>query len=340
MGFGQAEHHQAAGSGHTEETARNVGGDVLAERADDHHDEDDELRPGVGHEGAEVDEHPDADEEVGNKDGIADKLDAVHQRCAARDETVEDEACEEGAQDALQTSQFGGCCRQKHHADDEDVLHHTVAVGAEKPGDDAGKDDEEQGCEGRNLQQEKAPEKQVGRALQRARQSGQHQQCKQQRNHRRRHAHCDALVARQPVATHDGVTHQRVAGKDARQQQRRRHTESEPPESGRKAQHKGHERCHRTEDGALQLVLFQAGEVHLQTCQKHDVVDAHLAKEFERLVTLQQVKPVFTDKHTGQNHADEMWDAQTAEQHRCQQDDGQHDEEDPGVIGDGQRKVR
>ena len=143
-------------------------------------------------------------------------------------------------------------------------------------------------------------------------------------------------MARQSITPHDGVTHQRMARKDTRQQQRSRHLETEQPVTSGKAQHKRHQRRHTAEQTTAQLILFQAREVHLETCQEHDVVDAHLTEKFERVVPFQQVEAVLTHEHTGQNHADEMRNAQPRKEHRRQQNDGEHKEEYPRVVGNGQ----
>ena len=64
-----------------------------------------------------------------------------------------------------------------------------------------------------------------------------------------------------------------------------------------------------TKDEALVAVLFQILQVHLQTCQEHDVVDAHLAEQFERCVSCKEIEAVFANQHTCQNHSDEMRNA-------------------------------
>ena len=82
----------------------------------------------------------------------------------------------------------------------------------------------------------------------------------------------------------------------------------------------------------LRDVLLQVLQVHFKTCQKHDIIDTHLAEELETAVALQNIETILANHHTGQNHADDVRDAQSAQDNGSKQDDHQHQEENPSGV--------
>ena len=79
VGRCQTEHHVAVGLGQSEEQGREIGGQRLAERAEEGDEEHDAPHLRSRGQRAQVDQHTHADEEERDEQGIADKLDAVHQ---------------------------------------------------------------------------------------------------------------------------------------------------------------------------------------------------------------------------------------------------------------------
>ena len=85
---------------------------------------------------------------------------------------------------------------------------------------------------------------------------------------------------------------------------------------------------------AFTPVLLKTNKVHLQSSKEHDIVDAHLPKKLKTRIAFQNVEPVFPNENSCENHTNEVRNAQFRENHRCQQDDSEHDEKHPSVVGD------
>ena len=105
MGRGEAEHHVSIGLRQSEDETGDIGCDSLSKGAEE---DDEEYHPDdvdAREEGAHVDEHAHTNQEVGDEQGITDKLDAVHQGRDVGDVSVEDQSGEEGAEDAFEADE-------------------------------------------------------------------------------------------------------------------------------------------------------------------------------------------------------------------------------------------
>ena len=139
MGVGQTEYHLPVKGAHVIGELRYPGGKPFAQRCHyRHHYGYIESVPSRKYH-LDIDEHSHADEKVRDENGVAHKLDAVHQRRHIGDVAVHDDASEESAKHALKTYKPGGAARQKHHGEYKYELHHAVAVVLEKPSGDARK---------------------------------------------------------------------------------------------------------------------------------------------------------------------------------------------------------
>ena len=106
MGAAQAEDDRPLVAGEFERFLSEQRGDVFGGGdQDDHHGSDLDTLP-VAEESPVVDQHAYADQKEGDEDGVADEFDAVHQGRGARDEAVEGQTREEGADDRLQSGQM------------------------------------------------------------------------------------------------------------------------------------------------------------------------------------------------------------------------------------------
>ena len=143
-------------------------------------------------------------------------------------------------------------------------------------------------------------------------------------------------MPRHAIAPHNGVCHEGVRGEDTGQEHRRAYPEAQQrhayphPQGERYA-----ERQHPEHQGPRD-VLLQVLQVHFKTGQEHDVIDAHLAEKLETAVPLEDVEPVLADDDTGQNHADDVRNAQAPQDDGSKENDHQHQEEYPGGVGNGQ----
>ena len=101
MGGGHTEHHVAVALGQTEYQTGDVGGHGFAEGAEEGYEADHQQHLDGGEDGTHVDQHAHTNQEIGDKDRVTDKLDAVHQRGDLGDVSVEDQARQESTEDAL-----------------------------------------------------------------------------------------------------------------------------------------------------------------------------------------------------------------------------------------------
>jgi len=116
---------------HAEGDAGGIGSECLAKGAhkDDYENDEEHLWL---EEHTDIDEHAHTDKEIGNEEGIADKLYAPHEGRHGGDETIEDKSAEEGAEHTLKTYKFAQGGTHKHHGEYEDVLHDGVAIVAKE----------------------------------------------------------------------------------------------------------------------------------------------------------------------------------------------------------------
>ena len=209
----------AGGERHFETDAGGIGGQGLAYHAHRHHGGGNPHNGAAVEEQSQIDEHAHTDKEVGDEDGIAGKLDAVHERREARYVAVQNQAREEGTEDALQTYGLGEGGAEEEFGHDEDKLHHGVGVAAQELAGDTGYDKYHAGAEGGHLEEEHGPEPPMGVGIERGGDTGQHHQCDKESQHGGAHAQCHAAVALQAVAHGDGVGYQCVRRHDAAEQQ-------------------------------------------------------------------------------------------------------------------------
>ena len=139
----------------------------------------------------------------------------------------------------------------------------------------------------------------------------------------------------QTVFADDGVGDERIGREDTCQQHRGQGRIAQQMDAGKVGADEGDEKREQSEDDELQPLLLQVAEVHLQSGQEHDVEQAHLAEEFERGVTLQDVQSVFAHSHTRQHHTDDVGDAQFAADDGRQKNDAEHHKEDGCGVCDG-----
>ena len=136
MGRGEAEHHAPVRAVHAVDLLGDPGRHPFAhERYDEHH-----RGHGQGvaaHYHSHIDHHPHTYQEVGDEQGVAHKLDAVHQRGVGGDVAVEYQAGEEGAEHRFEADGSGYPGAEKHHHHHIDILRDLLAVELEKPPRDA-----------------------------------------------------------------------------------------------------------------------------------------------------------------------------------------------------------
>ena len=105
MGTGKTEHHIACRLRKTEQQTGQVGGNSLSESTEEGNHQHNPQHVKSRKERADINQHAHTNQEIGNKEGIADKFDAVHQRGHMRDVAVQDQSRKESTYDAFHT-----CC--------------------------------------------------------------------------------------------------------------------------------------------------------------------------------------------------------------------------------------
>ena len=157
----------------------------------------------------------------------------------------------------------------------------------------------------------------------------------EERDHGRAHAQDHAGLPLQTIFSHDGVGHEGIGRHDTSQQERCCDGESEYLFSCEIGHEKGNQRGEQAEGEHSVFVLLQSLHVHFQGGEEHDIVKSHLAEELKRGVALQYVQPIWADEHPGNNHSNDVRNAQLTHDDRCKEDDQEHHEESQGGVGDG-----
>ena len=102
--------------------------------------------------------------------------------------------------------------------------------------------------------------------------------------------------------------------------------------TGDKAQQEGYKECQHTEFKAVTPIMLHTAHVQLQSCQKHDVIDTHLSKQFKGTVAVQNVQTKFPNQHASQNKTYDMWNTKPTQQQRSKKNDAKHNTENPRRI--------
>ena len=131
-----------------------------------------------------------------------------------RDEAVDDQTRHKSTQQSFQPGQFGQGSTEEDEGHDEDVLRHTVIEAAQEtagcPGE--AKDDGETVEDA--LEEEEEPVEPIGIGVLAAHHEGQRKQGEEGGEGCGYDRHDDTRMAPHTIASHDGVAHQGVGGKE------------------------------------------------------------------------------------------------------------------------------
>ncbi len=281
----------------------------------------------VAEKGPVVDQHAHADEEERNEDGIAYELHAVHQRGGGRDQLVEREPREEGADDPLHAGQLGQNGTQKHEGQHEDVLRNALFYPFEKPSGEDGEEKNDDAAENDHRYAELCPEVGIDLSGCQAHDDGQYEQREGIGNDRTSYGHGDGPVFRDAVFADDGVGDEGVRGEHAGQQYRGLHGEVEAVEAGQNTERHGNQKRVGTEKQTSGAVAPEIAQVYLEACEKHDVEQTGRTGEDDAAVALHQVDAVGADDRPGDDESEDGRYADFVQQQGCEQNDRQDDEE-------------
>ena len=335
MGITQAEKHLTRSCRHAIDFLRNPCSQPLGSRSHNEHHHHDLDGIASGKQGAQVDEHPHPYQEVRYEEGIAHKFSSIHQRRNVRNEAVQHQSGQECPEDAFESGQFGQGCTEENECQHEDVLHDIVLVLAEEPTGKAGENQEHKSTIAHALAYKPYPRTRIELTPIHARDTRQHEQGHRKGKHGTPDGYGHRRMPRHAIAPHNGVCHQGVRCQNTGKQQRCAHTEPQQRHAYPHTDAKGDEEREHPEYKRLREVLLEVLQVHLQTGQEHDVVDTHLAEQLETAVALQDVETILAYHHAGQNHTDDVGDAQAAQEDRCKEYDHEHQEEYPSGVRDG-----
>jgi len=284
----------------------------------------------------DVDQHAHADEEVGDEDGIAHKLQTIHQSRHPGDIAVEHQSGEKGAQQSLQVDELHHQRTEKHQCQHKDKLYDDVLVVYEELAGHAWEEeDDERKNQGRlEHQQHAKPPGDV--AIGHGHDDVQGEQGERVGECRGPHGDGHAAFLRQSEPHDGGVGNERVRGIHAGQQDRG----DETIVQHRRVEGQTHEQRYGKSQQAvgdgLGAVVAHVFHVHLQGGKQHDEIEAHVAEDVERAVFLEDAQPVRTDQRSGQHHAYDVRYAQLAHDDRSHEDNQQHHKENERRIGDGE----
>ena len=161
----------------------------------------------------------------------------------------------------------------------------------------------------------------------------QHDERYQQRKHTGPHTQRDARLLLQSESGNDRVGYQGVGSHDATQQEGSLDGIMQQPDAHAEGEEEGDEAGEQTIDDEPQLVFLHAFHVHLQGCEKHDVIKSHLSEEFERGISFQDVQSVFAHEDTRQHHSDDVGNSEFTHDDGGKEDDEEHYEENQRRVG-------
>ena len=98
----------------------------------------------------------------------------------------------------------------------------------------------------------------------------------------------------QSVTAHDRVGDEGVRCHDAAQRQCRNGRITEQRRAHEVGQRERHGKRQQAKDDEVFAPLLHALEVHFKCREEHDIVESHLAEQFERVVAHQDVQAVLT----------------------------------------------
>ena len=233
-----------------------------------------------------------------------------------RDVSIHDEPREECSHDAIHADEQAQRRAHAEHCHDKDKLHDGIAVLAQEVARHPRDEHQQEHHEDHQFHGKPYPEQDASAGVVSSFERSQAYECQQQCQHRSAHAQRDAGLALQSVATNDGVGDERVRRHQRAQQERCLMAVAQKPHRREVGEHEGNEERQQAEDGHLRNVLAQSVHVHLQRSQEHDVVEANLAEQLERVVALQNVQSVLAHEHAGEHHSDDVRNAQLAHDDR------------------------
>ena len=268
----QPEHQAAVVGLHLEYLLRGKGGQPFGGDAREGHHRCHEDCSAVA-EGAQVDEHTHADEEVGNEEGIAHKLHVRHQRRGGRNEAVERKAGEERAENALNAHHLHKSRTEEHEHKYEYILHHAVVVAAEEPPPYGGKRNQYARADEHHLHHEPQPVEPRHLLLEHAAHHGEHQKRQRVGHNGAAHRDAHARQARNAVAQHYGIGNQRVRGVHRRHKHRRRHgIAGQHGAVHAKADGHGNGETQKPQRQRPPLDFLHVLQVHLEAGEEHYII--------------------------------------------------------------------
>ncbi len=98
--------------------------------------------------------------------------------------------------------------------------------------------------------------------------------------------------------------------------------------------HHRYEECEEAEQHPAAEVAAQVVHVDFQPGEEHEVEKSHLAEDGKRAVAGEYVESERSHNHTCHNHPYDVWNFEPVENHRREQNDGQHNQENRDRIGD------
>jgi len=246
-----------------------------------------------------------------------------------RYETVQHQSCQERSQDAFHTHELHQARSQKDHGKHENKLHHIIVVAAEKPTSDTRERIHNQSSKKDNLNHQPQPEQTAGLPLEQTAHHSQYQQCKRIRHRRTSHSNAYTAMAGHAVTNHNRVRHQRVRSIHTCQQYGRHEAVLQQHHIGDQADAYRNDKSQQSQHYSLSAVLLEVAHIHFQTCQKHDIIKPDLAEQLKTAVAHQDIKTMFSNHQTGQNHADNVRYTQFIQQYGRKQYNKEYKEEYP-----------
>ena len=121
-------------------------------------------------------------------------------------------------------------------------------------------------------------------------------------------------MSAQTIASNDRIRNESVARINACKQKAGRQREAQEPDARHNAQHERNREGQYAEVQTCFAILLHAAHLELQTCEKHDIVNANLTEELKRPIVGKQVEAIRPHENAGHNQSYDWRHTQSSQQ--------------------------
>ena len=236
-----------------------------------------------------------------------------------RNQTVQDQACQESSQNTFHPNKLHQSAAEEDHSQHEHELHHTVVILPEKPTSDTGEEKDDEKTQKGYFRHKEYPEQTVDSAFEHSAYDSKDDQGKSDRNRRTANRNIDTAQTGQPVTADNRISNQGMGSIHTGKQYGSKKTIPQHAHTAPYTQRHRNQEGKQAEDNTFHPVFLEVFHVHFKSGKEHDIVKSDFTEQFETAVTIEHMESVFADQHTRQNHTDNMRYMKAPQNHRSKQ---------------------